>query len=140
MLHIFLGFLVHKNTALIVLKGKNRRKLKKEFRQVCSKSYFCCYFYIYVWCILVHRALLQRHGRVRVSRQTLRCHCTSSRSRPIVDLSHFKGSRVTAPLQKEKEEAILETGVIEVVIILPPIRAQILRWRRTFFFFFYELP
>lgn len=47
---------------------------------------------------------------MRKSRQKLGCHCTSSRSRPIVDLSHFKGSRVTAPLQKEKKEAILEVA------------------------------
>lgn len=76
----------------------------------------------------------------RESRQKLWCHCTSSRSRPIVDLSHFKGSRVTAPLQKEKKEAILEIVLdgkhtlivicsFSVVCCKPGWQRQILRWR-----------
>lgn len=85
------------------------------------------------------------------SRQKLWCHCTSSRSRPIVDLSHFKGSRVTAPLQKEKKEAILEivwdgkhTLIVacsfSVVCCKPGWQRQILRWRvKALFFFFTSL-
>lgn len=111
--------------------------MKKEFRQVCYNYYFGGCFYVYVWCIFVHRALLQRHDRV--SEQKLLCHCTSSRSRPIVDLSHFKGSRVTAPLQKEKEEAILETGSVKTSLFFLRSVRRSSGGGALFFFFFYEL-
>ena len=52
--------------------------------------------------------LLRRKGESesKQERNELRIHCTSSRSRPIVDLSDFQGSNDTAPLQREKEESI----------------------------------
>lgn len=77
------------------------------------------------------------------------CPCESEQTEAAVPLYLFQVSAHCRPvalqrkprystLAKRKGRGYFRDGFIEDIIILPPIRAQILRWRHTFFFF-YEL-